>query len=128
MADAKLKELIAELRRLHADVEPGEWATAPNRNHSPHPRCLGIFNGRREVLRHGAMRYSDAALTVAMRNALPQMLDALEELELERDDLLAHVRRMESELATLMPRPGVPPKRTRARGRPKRANENEKHQ
>ncbi len=127
MADAKLKELIEELRRLQAEVEPGEWVTAPNRNHPARPRCLGIFNDRREVLRHGAMRYSDAALTVAMRNALPQLLAALEELGRERDDLLAHVRRMESELAALVPRPVVPPKRTSARGRTKQTHENEKH-
>ena len=128
MADAKLlKELIAELRRLHADVEPGEWTTAPEYNHSPRPRCLGIFNGHREVLRHGAMRYSDAALTVAMHNALPQLLAALEELDRERDNLLAHVRQIETELAALVPRPGVPPKRTSARGRAKRTNESAKH-
>jgi acetoin utilization protein AcuB len=83
VASAKLRELIAELRRLHAEVQPGEWWTAPNHDHSPRPRCLGIFNGSREVLRHGAMRYSDAALTVAMHNALPQLLDVLEDLERE---------------------------------------------
>jgi hypothetical protein len=112
VANAKVKELIAELRRLHADVPPGEWVTAPNHDHSPHPRCLGIFNGSREVLRHGGMRYSDAALVVAMRNALPQLLDALEELERERDELLGHVRRMENELGALVPRARVRRKRT----------------
>ena len=117
MANAKLKELTAELRRLHADVQPGEWATGPNHDHSPHPRCLGIFNGSREVLRHGGMRYSDAALVVAMRNALPQLLDALEELERERDELLAHVRRMENELGALVSHSPVRPKRTKEKHR-----------
>lgn len=107
MTNAKLRELTAELRRLHADVPPGDWATAPNHDHSPHPRSLGVFNGSREVLRHGGMTYSDAALVVAMRNVLPQLLDALEELERERDELLGHVRRMEKELGALVPRARV---------------------
>jgi hypothetical protein len=109
MANEKpLKELITELRSLLADVQPGEWTTAPNHGHSARPRSLGISNGSREVLRHGAMRYSDAALTVATHNALPRLLDALEQVERERDQLLAHGRRVESDVGALAPRFGGP--------------------
>lgn len=109
---APLKELITELRSLFADVQPGQWATAPNHDHSARPRSLGIWNGSREVLRHGAMRYSDAALTVAMHNGLPRLLDALEQLEDERDQLLAHVRRVESGVGPPVLRFGGPPEQT----------------
>ena len=58
------------------------------------------------------MKYSDAALTVAMHNGLPRLLDALEQLEDERDQPLAHVRRVESGVGPPVLRFGGPPEQT----------------
>lgn len=70
---------IAKLRRLEAEATPGEW---------------DYGNETKQLFIHGALghRYviavdmdkNDAALIVAMRNALPELLKALEEARTPR--------------------------------------------
>lgn len=72
---------IAELRRLEAEATPGPWSV--DRHFVVGPRLdtddqsHGMINGVADI--YGPNRSKDAALIVAMRNALPEMLDRKEE-------------------------------------------------
>jgi hypothetical protein len=55
---------LAELRRLHESATPGPWSSDDQKR-----------------LRAMLLRDADAALIVAMRNALPELLERVERLE-----------------------------------------------
>jgi predicted RNase H-like nuclease (RuvC/YqgF family) len=86
-------ELIAELRRLDSEASPGEWVACGC------GKC-GLVMGELYVVANtrvedgpespsGKQQTADARLIVTARNALPALLDAVEELQLNNQVLLA---------------------------------------
>lgn len=65
--------MIAALRRLHEEASPGPWIV-----HCDEGERLAWV--KVEGRYHPAWRPSDAALIVALRNALPALLDVVEAL------------------------------------------------
>lgn len=84
---------IAELRELHAKATPGPWEIGHpmERNYiyggNSHLGCIGSRDECFWINDDGSLNESEtnAALIVAMRNALPTLLDALEAALGERD-------------------------------------------
>lgn len=88
MAD-NIMETVAELRRLEAEATVGEWRHGPESHDVSGPvTCRGggrdwCPKGFRLTCRGAACgdHSADAAFIVAMRNALPALLDYIERKE-----------------------------------------------
>lgn len=74
-----LPELISELRRLMAELPPAPWETIPDA-YNGKEELWGYFHGIKgvEVDFSGKEVGKEAAFIVAMRNAMPILLDELE--------------------------------------------------
>lgn len=86
-------EEIQKLRRLGSEAHDGPWSFWPDYGIRPAPKYgRGVqlsFDGQEEI-------DSNTALVIAMRNALPALLDMAErcaKAEAERNELALHVLR-----------------------------------
>lgn len=98
--------IIEELRRLEKEATPAEWSFEPRGVSISDEDDVHTLVGpekRLGISSHwdGVMSFEDAALIVAMRNALPAILTRLERLEAVAEACRCFVNRDDTAMSTM---------------------------